>query len=96
MLYRGVWTPPGSPLPWRKSCDLLNVFKTGDRGWAECIELNDYPLKAASGWPVNMGVLWDRLLCQQGIFNRLEQYQIKVDNLNHFPIFCDIMCRDIM
>ena len=40
-----------------------------------------------------MGVLWDRLLCQQGIFNRLEQYQIKVDNLNHFPIFCDIMCR---
>ena len=40
---------------------VLDVFKAGDRGRYEYIELNDYHFKAVSGRPVLMRVfLWDR------------------------------------
>ena len=40
---------------------VLDVFKAGDRGRYEYIELNDHHLKAVSGRPVIMRVFpWDR------------------------------------
>ena len=40
---------------------VLDVFKAGDRGRYEYIELNDYHLKAVNGRPVIMRVfLWDQ------------------------------------
>ena len=56
---------------------VLDVFKTGDLGRYEYIELNDDHLKAVSGRPVILHVfIWDdHMPCslhdQQGILNRL-------------------------